>query len=103
MMGDMIDKQAVIDVIDNMPTFRDNDNQKFIHKTATKIKIELLQSVQPKWYRLLASEYLSKCECCDECFAEFYCIENQLRASRVPQDYCVKNIYTYLKNRQEDY
>lgn len=40
----------------------------------------------------LINEYISKVECCDECFASVYCTLNKLRESRVPQDYCVENI-----------
>jgi len=45
----------------------------------------------------LCREYLSKVKCCDECFIEFYCIENHLRSSRVPQGYCVENLKDYLR------
>ena len=44
----------------------------------------------------LINEYISKVECCDECFASVYCTVNGLRKSRVPQDYCVKNIKRYF-------
>lgn len=44
----------------------------------------------------LINEYISKVECCDECFASVYCTVNRLRESRVPQDYCVKNIKRYF-------
>jgi hypothetical protein len=45
----------------------------------------------------LSAEYVGKCNCCDECFAEFYCIENNLRTSRCPNDDCHKNVIKYLK------
>jgi len=45
----------------------------------------------------LSAEYVGKCNCCDECFAEFYCIENDLRVSRCPNDDCHKNVIEYLK------
>ena len=48
---------------------------------------------------ILIKEYLSKCECCDECFAEYFCIKNDLRESREPKDYCVENIRQYLSAR----
>ena len=48
---------------------------------------------------ILIKEYLSKCECCDECFAEYFCIKNDLRESREPKDYCVENIRQYLSLR----
>ena len=44
----------------------------------------------------LINEYISKVDCCDECFASVYCTVNRLRESRVPQDYCVKNIKRYF-------
>lgn len=44
----------------------------------------------------LINEYISKVECCDECFASVYCTVNGLRESRVPQDYCVNNIKRYF-------
>ena len=44
----------------------------------------------------LINEYLSKVECCDECFASVYCTVNRLRESRVPQDYCAQNIKRYF-------
>lgn len=44
----------------------------------------------------LIKEYISKVRCCDECFASVYCTVNGLRESRVPQDYCVKNIKSYF-------
>ena len=47
----------------------------------------------------LINEYISKVECCDECFASIYCTVNDLRESRVPQDYCVKNIKSYFDNK----
>ena len=59
-----------------------------------------------KWKRLamdlICREYLSKCECCDECCSEFYCIENHLRSSRVPQNYCTDNLKAYLKERSKE-
>ncbi len=47
----------------------------------------------------LINEYISKVGCCDECFASVYCTVNRLRESRVPQDYCVKNIKRYFGDR----
>ena len=44
----------------------------------------------------LINEYISKVDCCDECFASVYCTVNGLRKSRVPQDYCAKNIKRYF-------
>lgn len=42
---------------------------------------------------ILCNEYLSKCDCCDECCAEYFCIENQLRTEK--RD-CVNNLITYF-------
>lgn len=41
-------------------------------------------------------EYLSKCNCCDECCAETYCILNSLRTEN--RD-CVNNLITYFTKR----
>lgn len=51
---------------------------------------------------ILIKEYLSKCNCCDECFAEIYCITHDLRDSRYPNDYCVSNIKDYLKEAENE-
>ena len=45
---------------------------------------------------ILCNEYLSKCNCCDECCAEYFCIENQLRTEK--RD-CVNNLITYFTKR----
>lgn len=47
----------------------------------------------------LINEYISKVEFCDECFASVYCTVNGLRKSRVPQEYCVKNIKRYFDEK----
>ena len=47
----------------------------------------------------LTGEYISKVKCCDECFAESFCIEQQRREGRLPckdRMKCVSNIYDYL-------
>lgn len=49
----------------------------------------------------LIVEYLSKCKACDECFAQFYCIEHGLRTSRTPKVYCPGNIKMFLRNTVE--
>lgn len=49
----------------------------------------------------LSKEYISKCTCCDECFVEMFCIQNQRRKGRVPHEdimKCVQNISDYLKS-----
>ena len=45
---------------------------------------------------ILCNEYLNKCNCCDECCAEYFCIENQLRAEK--RD-CINNLITYFTKR----
>lgn len=45
---------------------------------------------------ILCNEYLSKCNCCDECCAETYCILNSLRTEN--RD-CVNNLITYFTKR----
>ena len=47
-------------------------------------------------YDKVCREYLSKCQCCDECVAQTYCILHDLRSSRVPQEYCIDNLKSYL-------
>lgn len=49
----------------------------------------------------LINEYISKVGCCDECFASVYCTVNGLRESRLPQDYCVKNIKRYFSDNAQ--
>ena len=54
----------------------------------------------------LINEYISKVDCCDECFVSVYCTVNGLRKSRVPQDYCVDNIKSYFCDKaiqEEEY
>ena len=50
-------------------------------------------------YEIVISEYLDKCSCCDECFAEFYCMRNDLRDGRVSSDKnkCIDKIKGYFK------
>ena len=59
----------------------------------------LMSKKQTDSFERLAKEYLSKCKCCDECFAESFCIEQQRRESRLPckdKMKCVSSIYDYL-------
>lgn len=59
----------------------------------------LMSKKQTDSFERLAKEYLSKCKCCDECFAESFCIDQQRRESRLPSKdkmKCVSNIYDYL-------
>lgn len=55
-------------------------------------------------YSLLIKEYLSKCRehGCDSCIAEYYCIENNLRRDRYPQDDCPEKLKKYLRWRHEN-
>ena len=48
----------------------------------------------------LVNEYISKVNCCDECFASVYCTVNGLRESRLPQDYCIENIKKYFEGKE---
>jgi hypothetical protein len=50
-------------------------------------------------YELLVKEYLSKCRDsgCDGCVAEYYCIKNNLRTDRYPQDDCSDKLKEYFK------
>lgn len=45
---------------------------------------------------LLAKEYLSKVNCCDECFCECWCIMNGTKKSRVPYKGCEQNVIRHL-------
>lgn len=54
---------------------------------------------QAEAYTLLCKEYLSKCNACDECIAEYYCIKNNLRLARYPQKDCAEKIKAYLSDR----
>lgn len=50
-------------------------------------------------YNLLIKEYLSKCNACDECVAQIYCISNNLRTARYPIDGCEKKVADYMRQR----
>lgn len=51
-------------------------------------------------YERIVKEYLSKLTTCDECIAEYFCIENRLKKARVPQDKCESNLKDYLRQLQ---
>ena len=54
-------------------------------------------------FNRLAREYLSKCECCDECFAEIFCISENRREGRVSSKNemkCVNNIKDYFESEE---
>lgn len=71
-----------------------------IPKNTAETEIRTEESAeQTDLLNILIKEYLSKCECCDECFAEYFCIKNDLRESREPKDYCIENIKQYLSVR----
>lgn len=63
-------------------------------------KVEVFRSFNTyEAIQRLAGEYISKVKCCDECFAESFCIEQQRRESRLPSKdkmKCVSSIYDYL-------
>lgn len=44
----------------------------------------------------LSAEYVSKVECCDECFCNFYCIANGLKNGRKPGSFCSYNVIKCL-------
>ena len=50
-------------------------------------------------YELLVKEYLSKCRDsgCDGCVAEYYCIKNNLRTDRYPQNDCPDKLKDYFR------
>ena len=48
---------------------------------------------------LMIGEYLSKVKDCDSCVSQYFCIKNDLRKSREPQDYCKDNLKAYLALR----
>lgn len=54
-------------------------------------------------YEKLIREYLSKCDTCDECFAEIYCIQEHLKTGRTPQVTCNEKIKRYLRQLREPY
>lgn len=51
-------------------------------------------------YERIVKEYLSKLTACDECIAEYFCIEYGLKKARVPQDKCESNLKDYLQQLQ---
>lgn len=48
----------------------------------------------------MIGSYLEKVTDCDSCMAQCFCIKNDLRKSREPQDYCNDNLSKYLKHRE---
>lgn len=55
---------------------------------------------QENMINILIAEYLSKCSCCDECFAETFCILENRKISRKPYEKCRENIKAYLEKRE---
>ena len=51
-------------------------------------------------YEQLCREYLGNCKICDSCVAEGWCIENQVKKSRVPQKDCVEKLKEYFRQRK---
>ena len=50
-------------------------------------------------YEHLVKDYLDKCKNagCDSCIAEHYCIQNNLRTDRYPQEDCPTKLKEYLR------
>lgn len=49
----------------------------------------------------LANEYISKCQQCDDCFVEFYCIEHGIKENRIPDgNKCPNKIIAYINDMQ---
>ena len=53
-------------------------------------------------YEILVKEYLSKLNItgCDGCVAQYYCILNNLRTDRYPQENCQFKIKEYFNQAQ---
>ena len=51
-------------------------------------------------YEQLCREYLGNCKICYSCVAEGWCIENQVKKSRVPQKDCVEKLKEYFRQRK---
>lgn len=47
----------------------------------------------------LGNEYMSKIQYCDECFCEYWCIENQVKEGRTPRKHCVYNVLNCLLDK----
>lgn len=60
------------------------------------MQIPTADVIERSTMEILCNEYLSKCNCCDECCAETYCILNSLRTEN--RD-CVNNLITYFTKR----
>lgn len=73
-----------------------------IGKKAETVKKPKRAQWKPIAMDKICKEYLSKCKCCDECCAVIYCILNNLRSSREPQDYCLDNLKAYLKEASKE-
>ena len=54
-------------------------------------------------YEQLCREYLGNCKVCDSCVAEVWCIENQVKKSRVPQKDCTEKLKEYFRQRKQVY
>ena len=50
-------------------------------------------------YDQLCREYIDSCKACDECVAEWWCIENQLRTGRAPQSNCPDKLKEYYRQK----
>lgn len=101
--GDLISREALKGVISkSVSEYSDQYSTDMLNMWGlfTKI-IDNAPTIVTTNDEILIKEYLSKCNCCDECFAEIYCITHDLRDSRCPSDYCVSNIKDYLKGREK--
>lgn len=105
----MQDSAIKVDLISRADLLNETVNKNSIWNKITDAKGRNLEEIiaelpthsaeQTDLLNILIKEYLSKCECCDECFAEYFCIKNYLRESREPKDYCIENIKQYLSVR----
>ena len=105
--GDCISRKAVLNAMyelcDTGESLKENKWRDNPHIDAIVDVINELPTIpQTDLPDILIKEYLSKCECCDECFAEYFCIKNDLRESREPKDYCIENIKQYLSVRNSE-
>ena len=89
--------------IDKKYLGRDFQIKMLTPKTQTIIETQMIidgiptaDVVERSTMEILCNEYLSKCNCCDECCAEYFCIENQLRTEK--RD-CVNNLVMYFIQR----
>lgn len=107
-MAEYIDKQIILDKCqrlidverkqgsDVMNYGRERVNQTEVIMEYIEYMTPTTDVVERSTMEILCNEYLSKCNCCDECCAETYCILNSLRTEN--RD-CVNNLITYFTKR----